>query len=361
MRQIIRGWGLILGVLLVVGWSVQPVVTKAGTGVSHYHKFFEWQTDMSGISALAWSPDSQQLAATSNEILQIWDASNGHMVNKMQVYSGPLVSLDWSPNGYILATGGDEGTIRLWDAKQGRELCVFLSPSESLSIGILIVKWSPDGKMIATGGYDGRVMLWDIAAGNGCRMVQPFVIPTIHPYPVQVVDWNRTGDRVMSMGLYNILPIWDAKTGQKRDEIQCPFSYSANNPCIFLSADWSHDGKYIVASGENGAVGFSKIWDVTTKESRDLIEMCTSAFSWMPKSNALVGWCDGQLEMFDADTLQMIGTTDFAAGYWEKGQDHLLNAYAISPDGQRIAISYQAGDGMNAIIQIFGVSPNGGG
>ena len=67
MRQIIRGWGLILGVLLVVGWSVQPVVTKAGTGVSHYHKFFEWQTDMSGISALAWSPDSQQLAATSNE------------------------------------------------------------------------------------------------------------------------------------------------------------------------------------------------------------------------------------------------------------------------------------------------------
>jgi eukaryotic-like serine/threonine-protein kinase len=335
----------------------QQAFMRSESEVTHYKKLITWNTDIGTISALAWNSDSQLLAAISlSGILQIWDGSTDHILNTMQVYSGPLRSLDWHPGApSTLATGGNDGTIRIWDAETGKENCIFmghdrtLSPGEGNPDGVAIVKWSPDGKLIASGGYDGTVRLWDTTSATKCNLLQPLVIPAIHPSAMQHIDWNPTSDALLSTGSFNELPIWDAKSGKKLDAIPCPLPYSENDPCTFATADWSSDGKYVIASGESNSVGFSSVWDVATKESRDLISMCTSSLTWMPHSYALIGWCEGQFQIWDAENLQPIGITELAEDFEKEG--NLLLASAISPDEQRIAVSYQTE--TNMIIQVL--------
>jgi WD40 repeat protein len=347
-------YGILAAIILCVS---QQAVIRSESEVTHYEKLITWNTDIGNTSALAWNPDSQLLAAISlSGILQIWDVSAGHILNTMQVYSGPLHSLDWRPHAAsTLATGGNDGTIRIWDTETGQESCIFmghdrtLSPGEGNPDGVAIVKWSPNGKIIASGGYDGAIRLWDTTSETRCNLLQPYAISEVQSFPIVHIAWNHAGDAFLSTGRFNEIPIWDAKTGEELDAIQCPLGYTENNPCIFTTADWSSDGNYIIASGENGAVGFNRIWDVRTKESRDLISICASGLTWMPRSYTLAGWCEGQFQIWDAESLQLVGTTRLTQDFEATG--NILLANAISLDEQYIAISYQTE--TNTIIQVL--------
>src|SRR5262249_14177999 len=66
----------------------------------------------------------------------------------------------FSPDGRRLATA--EGNIvRLWDAATGRILSQSVSDQE-----IAAVAFSPDRKLLATGGRDRSVLLWDVLSGK---------------------------------------------------------------------------------------------------------------------------------------------------------------------------------------------------
>ena len=65
--------------------------------------------------------------------------------------------MSFSPDGRLLASGGDDGTVRLWDPDTGEPVG---GPLTGHSDGVSAVAFRPDGKALASGGWDDSVRLW---------------------------------------------------------------------------------------------------------------------------------------------------------------------------------------------------------
>ena len=67
-----------------------------------------------------------------------------------------------APDGSWLASGGEDGTVRIWDAATGRERAVLTGHTSAVAA----VAVAPDGSWLASGGEDGTVRIWDAATGR---------------------------------------------------------------------------------------------------------------------------------------------------------------------------------------------------
>jgi eukaryotic-like serine/threonine-protein kinase len=116
----------------------------------------------SGVSVVAWSPDSRVLASVGNDkTCRLWDSSTGTLLATLVGHGGPVLALGWNRDGTRLATAGADGTIKLWDPADGTEFSTLAAHSGD----VWSVAWSPDGSRLASAGGDGKVRIW-IAEGT---------------------------------------------------------------------------------------------------------------------------------------------------------------------------------------------------
>jgi WD40 repeat protein len=68
----------------------------------------------------------------------------------------------FSPDGTLLASGSNEGTVKIWDVATGN----LLRTLEGHSSLIESVAFSPDGNLLAAGGFAGRISIWGIGVAK---------------------------------------------------------------------------------------------------------------------------------------------------------------------------------------------------
>ncbi|EDQ87228.1 uncharacterized protein MONBRDRAFT_10098 [Monosiga brevicollis MX1] len=108
------------------------------------------------ISSVSWAGDGAHLAVgTSDSLVQIYDVTSQRKVRTMTGHSGRVAAMDW--NGHILSTGSASGLIMNSDVRVANH-CV--SALEGHSQEVCGLKWSPDGKLLASGGNDNLVNIW---------------------------------------------------------------------------------------------------------------------------------------------------------------------------------------------------------
>ncbi|MCL9760237.1 NACHT domain-containing NTPase, partial [Frankia sp. AiPa1] len=71
-------------------------------------------------------------------------------------HTGAVLAVGWSPEGSRVLTGGDDGSVRVWDVGSGRELLALTGHRGS----VRAVGWSPEGSRVLTGGDDGSARVW---------------------------------------------------------------------------------------------------------------------------------------------------------------------------------------------------------
>src|SRR5207302_5451325 len=111
-----------------------------------------------GVNAVAISPDGKLIAGGGSDgVVYLWDAATGAEVRRLAGHKREAVSLAFSPKGDVLAVG-DAMTLRLWEVESGKLLHTLESPSgrvESVAV-------SPDGKLVAAAGMG----IWEITSGK---------------------------------------------------------------------------------------------------------------------------------------------------------------------------------------------------
>jgi WD40 repeat protein len=156
-----------------VGSSSQGGVVRIWQGASgqQVHGFFF--DGAVSMNALAFEPAGRRLAAGGMDgVLRIWpegqtcqQMGNGNMQGQcldkpqhLMGHSKAIRALAWSPDGHLLATGGDDGLLLFWSPARSRmPLFMLQQPAP-----VLALSWSPDGKKIAAA-VGATVMLWTLA------------------------------------------------------------------------------------------------------------------------------------------------------------------------------------------------------
>jgi WD40 repeat protein len=116
--------------------------------------------DQGHINRLACSPDGR-IVATASRTISLWDALNGRRMmtlDKPQSENGENYSVAFSRDGRLLATGDNNGTVRLWEVLTGRELAKWKGHSGT----IYMTAFSPDGRILATTSNDTTALLWNL-------------------------------------------------------------------------------------------------------------------------------------------------------------------------------------------------------
>jgi WD40 repeat protein len=127
------------------------------------------------VTCLAYAPGGKSVATGGGEgSVRIWDAQTGKELLRVNAHAGPISSIAYSPGGDLLVSGGGDTmlfsrmlsdgdrTVRVWDVATGRELRSFKGHEK----GVTSVAFSPDGKSVASGSQDGTVRVWNLAGGQ---------------------------------------------------------------------------------------------------------------------------------------------------------------------------------------------------
>jgi WD40 repeat protein len=106
------------------------------------------------VSAVAFSPNGRTLASGSNDgTVRVWSTAARSALGVLR-NTGPVRAVAFSPDGRMLAYGGDDRYLRLWDTADHTELGPF-------TVGAVnALAFSRDGRTLATAGNGGTIRLW---------------------------------------------------------------------------------------------------------------------------------------------------------------------------------------------------------
>lgn len=257
-----------------------------------------WRLETSDvIHGVAISPDGQWIAVSSNQStnLSVYHCSTNKAVWSAAAHAGQLRAIRFSRDSRWLASGADDGRVKLWDTATGAKRAEMSGPSGS----IRSLAWNPDSSRLAAGTSEGKVAVWPL---NSDALPQ-------RPVRVRNGYWLRDG----GMMLLSPDSRWLAASGLDGSLMVSPVTNLEERFCLtnaFAPLQFSPNHRGLIARDIEGGLVYCQLdhlrvrplnfWIIPTNTSQ------TIDISWVATSpNGAVFIC----------------TTDGTQSYWEFSAD----------------------------------------
>jgi WD40 repeat protein len=273
------------------------------------------------VLSLAFSPNGKLLASGSDDgMVRLWDVASGREFARFEGHKGWVWSVAFGPDGTSLVSGGEDGTVRVWDTASGREIARLSVDKGSVNA----VAFSPDGTSLVSGGDDGTVKVWDVAGGREIARLQG------HGSWVLAVAFSPDGERVASGAIDGTVSVWDVAGGREIALFRAHDKWAR-------SVAFSPNGKLLASGSYDDTV---RVYDMASgREFARLEGHKNSVLSvvFSPDGARLAsGAADGTARVWDVAGAREIERL-------EGHKDQVVWSVVFSPDGAHLASG--GGDG----------------
>ena len=214
-------------------FSAEAAALSALVSKSYGEPYFHTDGD---IAAVAFAPNGNIWSIDDTGLLRRW-SPEGKVLSR--AFLSDLETL-WvfNRNADMLASGNDD--LMLWDVAEGQLLTRIKQKS-----WVTAVAFSPDGQIVASGHDDGIVRLWDVASKKPVGEI------AAHPMPVSAIQFNPAGDRIATAGEDRQVRVWNSQSHAKIADLA---SHTDRIPAL----TWSSDGRLLVSAGWDTS---ARVWE----------------------------------------------------------------------------------------------------
>ncbi|TRY72244.1 hypothetical protein TCAL_08454 [Tigriopus californicus] len=219
------------GQLLVWEWQSETYVLKQ-------------QGHFNSMACLAYSPDGQNIATGGEDgKLKLWNANSGFSFVTFTEHKAAISDVAFTPNAKVVLSASLDGTVRAFDMKRYRNFKTFTSPRPA-QFRCLSVDAS--GELVSAGGLDVfEIYLWSMKTGKLLEVISG------HEGPVASLAFSLspTSSMLASVSWDQTLRLWDA------------LAVNSNNESVPLSSDatavaFRPDGQQVAVATLNGQIQF---------------------------------------------------------------------------------------------------------
>ena len=222
-----------LGQLLVWEWQSESYILKQQ---GHFYD----------MNTLAYAPDGQTIATGGDDgKVKVWSAHSGFCFVTFSEHTAPISAVAFAKQGGVLFSASLDGTVRAFDLVRYRNFRTFTSPNPVQFSSLAV---DPSGEVVAAGSTDSfEVFLWSVQTGKLLDIL------TGHEGPVSSLDFSPAGANQLASGSWDrTVRVWSIFGRSRAVE---PFTLNSD----VLAVAFRPDGKELATSTLDGQIMFFNV------------------------------------------------------------------------------------------------------